>query len=66
MPSGFRPLAAGREGSGNLHERRGGPLELEIDLWEEVRKLLPLLEACEELEPRDPDDQNGEGCPRPV
>ena len=41
-------------------------MEVEIDLWEEVRKLLPLLEACEELEPRDPDDQNGEGCPRPV
>ena len=66
MPLGFRPLAAGREGSGNLRERRGGTLELEIDLWEEVRKLLPLLEACEELEPRDQGDQNGEGCPRPV
>lgn len=48
------------------HERRGGPLELEVDLWEEVRKLLPLLEACEELEPGEANDQNGEGCPRPV
>ena len=66
MPSGFRPLAVGREDSGNLHERRGGPLEVEIDLWEEVRKLLPLLEACEEIKPREPGDQNGAEACSPV
>jgi hypothetical protein len=66
MPSGFRPLAVGREDSGNLHERRCGPLEVEIDLWDEVRRLLPLLEACEEIELRELDDQNGAEACRPV
>jgi hypothetical protein len=45
-----------------------GTLEIEIDLSEEVRRLLPLLEACEQIEgtaPGLPMDQNGDGCPRP-
>lgn len=56
---------AGRFGK-SPHEWRGGALEAEIDLWEEVRRLLPLLEACEEIEPREADDQNGADACRPV
>ena len=41
-------------------------MDVEIDLWEEVRKLLPLLEACEEIEPREPGDQNGAEACSPV
>lgn len=35
-------------------------MEIELDLWAEVRRLLPLLEACEEIEPGEVgEDQNG-------
>jgi hypothetical protein len=58
-------MGAGRFGK-SPRERCGGALEVEIDLWAEVRRLLPLLEACEEIEPREPDDQNGAEACRPV
>ena len=67
MLLGFR-LQRLRKIRGNLSGSGAGPLEIEIDLWEEVRRLLPLLEACEQIEGTDPGlpaDQNGDGCPRP-
>lgn len=43
-------------------------MEIEVDLWEEVRRLLPLLEACEEIEPTAAatDEDQGMGLCRPV
>ena len=58
-------MGAGRFGK-SPRKRCGGALEVEIDLWEEVRRLLPLLEACEEIELQEPDDQNGAEACRPV
>ena len=58
-------MGAGRFGK-PPRERCGGALEVEIDLWEEVRRLLPLLEACEEIKPQELDDQNGAEECRPV
>jgi hypothetical protein len=67
MLLGFR-LQRLRKIRGNLSGSGAGPLEIEIDLWEEVRRLLPLLEACEQIEgipPGLPADQNGDDCPSP-
>jgi hypothetical protein len=42
-------------------------VEIDLDLMEEVRRLLPLLEACEEIEPGESgEDQNGAEPCRPV
>lgn len=65
MPKGFRPLAA--IASRKAPSPCQAAMEIELDLWEEVRRLLPLLEACEEIEPVDPgEDQNGAETCRPV
>ena len=58
-------MGAGRFGK-SPRERCGAALEVEIDLWAEVCRLLPLLEACEEIKPREQDDQNGAEACRPV
>lgn len=69
--AGGAPLHAVRFPAAIASRKASGPcraaVEIDLDLMEEVRRLLPLLEACEEIEPGESgENQNGAEPCRPV